>query len=88
MQEATELAKQPAEQHSVASDKEWNVFGRRVPRSEIVFFAQILILYTVIVTSIYNLSRKDNEDKNLWTTLLSSSIGYLLPNPKIKKSWK
>jgi hypothetical protein len=61
------------------------MFGKRVPRSEIVFFCQIIILYTVIVTSIYNLSR-GHQDGHLWTALLSSSLGYLLPNPTIKRS--
>ena len=52
-------------------------------RPEIVFLCQILILYTVIVVSIYNLTT-GKENSNLWTALLSSCLGYLLPNPTIK----
>jgi hypothetical protein len=37
----------------------------------------------VIVVSIYNLTVK-SENSTLWTALLSSCLGYLLPNPTIK----
>ena len=60
----------------------WSVFGRRVPRSEIVFFSQILIIYTVISVSLYNLT-SGNGKSNLWIALLASCLGYLLPNPSI-----
>ena len=45
---------------------------------------QIVILYTVIVLSIYNLTVA-HDDSTLWTALLSSSLGYLLPNPSLKR---
>ena len=48
-----------------------------------LFLCQVLILYTVIVVSIYNLTVK-SENSTLWTALLSSCLGYLLPNPTIK----
>ena len=63
---------------------EWTLFGKQVPKSEIVFFCQVLIVYTVVVTSIYNLTKGAGENNKLWTALLSSSLGYLLPNPTIK----
>lgn len=62
----------------------WCLLGRSVPRSEIVFFCQVIIIYTVIITCIYNLST-GNEPTNLWITLLGSSLGYLLPSPSIQK---
>jgi hypothetical protein len=57
--------------------------GKKTPLSEVVFLCQVLILYTVIVVSIYNLTVK-LENSTLWTALLSSCLGYLLPNPTIK----
>ena len=66
-----------------ASDRVWTIFGRDIPRAEIVFFTQVIVLYTVICVSIYNLSA-GKGDSNLWTSLLSSSLGYLLPNPTLK----
>lgn len=62
----------------------WKVFGKKMPKSEIVFFSQIIILYIVIITCIVNLS-VGNGESNLWTALLSSSIGYILPNPSVKR---
>ena len=64
------------------STSSWIAFGKKIPRSEIVFLCQVLILYTVIVVSIYNLTVE--SDSTLWTALLSSCLGYLLPNPTIK----
>ena len=60
----------------------WDVFGRRVPRSEIVFFCQTFIIYVVVVTSLVNLTLK-NGPINLWIALLGSCLGYLLPHPSI-----
>lgn len=66
------------------SENKWYWCGRSIPRSEIVFFCQIIILYTVIGTAIFNISSGD--DNVLWITLLSSCLGYLLPSPKLPKS--
>ena len=63
----------------------WNMFGRRVPRSEIVFFCQTFIIYIVVVTSLINLTLQ-NGPINLWIALLGSGLGYLLPHPSIDKS--
>ena len=62
----------------------WHIFGTECPKEEIVFLCQIVILYTVIVLSIYNLTVA-HDDSTLWTALLSSSLGYLLPNPSLKR---
>ena len=61
----------------------WHIFGRECPKEEIVFLCQV-IMYTVIVVSIYNLTVA-HDDSTLWTALLSSSLGYLLPNPSLKR---
>lgn len=66
------------------STNSWRACGRKTPRSEVVYLCQILVLYSVIVASIYNLTVESNND-TLWTALLSSCLGYLLPNPTIKK---
>ena len=66
-----------------ASDA-WHIFGTECPKGEIVFLCQVVVLYTVIVVSIYNLT-VGHGDSTLWTALLSSSLGYLLPNPSMKR---
>lgn len=65
------------------SSARWALFGKRVPKSEIVFFSQTIILYTVIIVSIYNLSTDKASD--LWVALLSSCLGYILPAPTLKR---
>ena len=62
----------------------WHIFGTECPKEEIVFLCQVIIVYTVIVVSIYNLTVA-HDDPTLWTALLSSSLGYLLPNPSLKR---
>ena len=61
----------------------WHLFGKICPRSEIMFFVQVVLVYLVVIVSIVNLTLGRENDK-LWLTLLSSSIGYILPNPKLK----
>ena len=70
------------EQHSHSSST-WHFFGKILPRSEIVFFVQVVLVYIVVIVSIVNLTIGSDSDK-LWITLLSSSIGYLLPSPSLK----
>ena len=67
-----------------SSEERWHLLGTRVPKAEIVYFSQMLIVYVIIITSITNLSLQ-NGSTELWISLLSSCIGYALPNPKLKK---
>ena len=62
----------------------WHIFGTGYPKEEIVLFCQVIILYTVIVVSIYNLT-VGHGDSTLWTALMGSSLSYLLPNPSLKR---
>lgn len=72
--------------HSISNShtSNWDFFGRKIPRGEIVYFSQILIIYAVIICSVVNLTSGDHLT-NVWISLLSSSLGYLLPSPKIKQ---
>ena len=72
---------------SETSSKPWTFAGKDIPSSEIVFFSQIIVVYMVIITCIVNLSLH-NEPNNLWIALLSSCLGYILPNPAISKRKK
>lgn len=72
------------EERSNESGNRWTLFNQPIPRSEIVFFVQVILIYIVVVTSIVNLTL-ENKDSKLWTALLTGHIGYLLPNPTLKK---
>ena len=69
------------------TSSKWNIFGNKMPRSEIVYFCQIFLVYIVVIVSIVNLSMQNGENE-LWIALLSSSIGYILPNPSLKVTSK
>jgi hypothetical protein len=71
------------EQPSEETSSLLRFFSKRPPKSEGVFFSQIIILYIVVITCIVNLSLA-NGNSNLWTALLSSSLGYMLPTPSLK----
>ena len=60
----------------------WHVFGRQLPKTEVVFFFQIILIYLIVGVSLFNLSRQTGPD-HLWIALLSSCVGYSLPNPAI-----
>ena len=45
----------------------------------VLFSARVLVIYIVVSMSLYNLT-KSNNNKELWISLLSSSVGYLLPS--------
>lgn len=62
----------------------WNMIKNRMEKNEGVYISQIVILYIVIITCIVNLSCNNGKNE-LWTSLLSYSLGCLLPSPKIKK---
>lgn len=61
----------------------WRLWGSKVPKDEIVFVSQMIVIFSVVVASIYNLTVTTTRP-NLWVALLSSSLGYVLPNPKLK----
>lgn len=61
----------------------WRFLGRKVPRNEIVFCCQMLVVFVVVGVSLYNIST-NHPQLHLWTILLSSSLGYVLPNPRLE----
>ena len=56
-----------------------------VPRSEVLFFVQvsIIVLMIILCFSMYFLLSESCEEKSIWIALLSSLVGYILPNPKL-----
>ncbi len=69
--------------NSHSGSSRWHFFGKILPRSEIVFAVQVVLVYVVVIVSIVNLSI-GAENEKLWITLLSSAIGYVLPSPSLK----
>lgn len=61
-----------------------SLMGKKIPKSEIVYFCEMIVVYIIIITLIVNLSLS-NGSSELWISLLSSAIGYLLPNPSLRQ---
>ena len=51
----------------------------------LVFLCQVIILYISIITCFINLT-VCNGPNELWITVLSLSLGTILPSPKVRKS--
>ena len=51
----------------------WSLLGKKLPKSEIVYFCQMIVVYIIMITSIVNLSLQ-NGSKELWISRLSSAI--------------
>ncbi len=63
----------------------WRLFGKQLPKTDIVFFSQIIICYIIILVSISCLAiGKPSSNDYLFTILTSSTLGYLLPSPHLK----
>jgi hypothetical protein len=66
-----------------STSSKWHFCGHVFPRSEIVFFIQVTMVFIVSIVSIVNITM-NHPDSQLWIALLSSSVGYLLPSPNLK----
>ena len=64
--------------------RNWCCSGTDIPKSEIVYFAQVVLVYCIVFASLLNLSI-GTENNTLWIALLSSSVGYILPQPTLKR---
>lgn len=85
--EETVSMRNSARGNSRTESRLWNVLGHSCPSGEIVFISQMFVLLVVIGASLYNLSAgTDKSHETLWTALLSSSLGYILPNPRLKST--
>ena len=63
----------------------WTLFGSKFSRTALVFLCQVIILYISIITCFVNLT-VHNGPNELWITVLSLSLGTILPSPKVRKS--
>ena len=59
-----------------------------LPRSEVLFFTQALLIFIIVVSCLLKLifAHPPCEEAPMWFSLLFGTVGYLLPNPKLKLS--
>ena len=57
----------------------------KATQRQIIYYCQVVAIYIIVVACVVNLSLGGGQD-TVWASMLSASIGYLLPAPKFKKS--
>lgn len=66
-------------------NNKWDCCCVALDKNCIVYFTQMFILLIVICVSLYKLVDGDPISRDLFISLLSSSIGIIIPNPKLSK---
>ena len=51
----------------------------------VLFIVQVALIFIVVCTSLINLTFEIGN-QNLWTVILTSCLGIIMPNPKLKPS--
>jgi p-aminobenzoyl-glutamate transporter AbgT len=70
---------------SSLGSKIWKMCGDKIPKTQALFLSQIIILYIIILSALFNLSFKNGRSE-MWLSLLCTCIGALLPQPKFHKT--
>ena len=65
--------------------RERTLCGTKISCSALIFLFQITILYISIITCFINLTISNGLNE-LWITILSLSLGTILPSPKVSKN--
>ena len=61
----------------------WNLCGRKCSQSASLFIIQIIVAFTLILTSVVCIILSRNcEERTVWVALLSSVVGFILPIPR------
>ena len=68
----------------ITSISHWRFFGEKVPRSEIVYFAQLFMCVALIIPFVVILAlHYPNKENGM--VVLSSLVGYIMPSPQLDK---
>ena len=64
--------------------KSWKFFGRTCNRSLLVFMCQLFVIVLTLAWAIVRIIvSKTCEEATVWVAILSSTVGYSLPSPKL-----
>ena len=75
------ISDQASVQPSAVGD--WGLCGTRVPKNQVTYMTQVILVYGIIAVSLSQLILQ-SADRDLWLVLLSTSVGYVLPSPRLK----
>ena len=64
--------------------KSWKFFGRTCNRSLLVFMCQFIVIVLILACAIVRIMLSTTcEETTVWVAILSSTVGYILPSPKL-----
>ena len=64
--------------------KSWKLFGRTCNRSFLVFLVPFFVIVLMLVCAIVRIMLSTTcEETTFWVAILSSTVGYILPSPKL-----
>lgn len=73
----------PNGSHRTEMSTQFKVIDEKMPRSEIVYFA--LLVLALIISCVFMLALHDPNREN-WIVCLTSLVGYILPSPHLPKN--
>ena len=62
---------------------DWSWCGARVPKNQVTYMTQVVLVFGIIAVSLSQLILQSAE-RELWLILLSTSVGYVLPSPRLR----
>lgn len=65
------------------SKSDWRLCSQKLPKNEIIYLTQVVLIYIVVCSCIINISL-GYGNQALWSSLLSGCLGYILPSPSLK----
>ena len=68
----------------LSHESRWSAAFRQFPKVEVIYFTQVVLIYSVVIACVVNLSFTQGN-QSLWSSLLSGCLGYLLPSPNLGK---
>ena len=74
------------ENNDSVQQKPWKFcYNVTVPRFEVVFMSQMILILILLTFCIYKLSltKLRCDETSVWFSILSVLVGYVLPNPRI-----
>ena len=75
----------PVNDKNENTNERWGMCCSSVYKAEVVFFVQIIFLFTILIFSIVQIALKA-QNLEIYFSLISSIIGILIPQPKMTKN--
>ena len=62
----------------------WKRFGQTCNRSLVVFLSQFFVILLILACCIVRITLAETcEETTVWIAILSNTVGYILPSPKL-----